>query len=86
MSLRTWWPLAVIWCAWVWYCYVTEVHAYDFVIKDFIIKRSVICTAFCIEEVWKFIRIIYIYLVYVHIDIEYVKYENVAKRQMMLCR
>ena len=29
----------VIWCAWVWYCYVTELHAYDFVIKDVAIKN-----------------------------------------------
>ena len=22
-----------------WYCYVTELHAYDFVLKDFVIKK-----------------------------------------------
>ena len=27
---------------------VTELHAYDFIIKDFIIKRSVICARPCI--------------------------------------
>ena len=27
-------------CAWVWYCYVTGLHAYDFVIKDFVIKKQ----------------------------------------------
>ena len=27
----------------MWYCYVTELHVYDFVIKNFIIKRDVIC-------------------------------------------
>lgn len=25
--------LKCTWCAWVWYCYVTEWHAYDFVMK-----------------------------------------------------
>ena len=30
-------------CAWMWCC-VTELHAHDFVIKDFIIKRGIICT------------------------------------------
>ena len=29
-----------IWCAWVWYCYVIELHAYDFVIKYFVIKKG----------------------------------------------
>ena len=27
---------------------VTELHAYDFVIKDFEIKRGIICARFCI--------------------------------------
>ena len=26
----------VIWRAWVWYCYVTELHAYDFVLTDLV--------------------------------------------------
>ena len=30
------------------YCYVTELHAYDFVIKDFVIKRGIICAGPCI--------------------------------------
>ena len=29
-------------------CYVTELHAYDFVIKDFVIKRGIICAEPCI--------------------------------------
>ena len=29
-----------MWCAWVWYYYVTELHAYDFVIEDFVIKKG----------------------------------------------
>ena len=24
-------------------CYITELHAYDFVIKDFVIKSDIIC-------------------------------------------
>ena len=24
----------------MWYCYITELHAYDFVIKDFVIKKE----------------------------------------------
>ena len=28
--------------------YVTELHAYDFVIKDFVIKRGVTCAVSCI--------------------------------------
>ena len=35
--------LNVIWCACVWYCYATELHAHDFVIK-----RGVICGRLCI--------------------------------------
>ena len=31
-----------------WHCYVIELHAYDFVIKDFVIKRDVICAGCCI--------------------------------------
>ena len=30
-------------------CYVTESHAYDFVIKYFVIKRGVICAGPCIN-------------------------------------
>ena len=30
----------MVWYAWVWYCYVTKLHAYDFVIKGFVIKRG----------------------------------------------
>ena len=31
-----------------WYCYVTELHAYGFLIKDFVIKRGIICAGPCI--------------------------------------
>ena len=34
----------------VWYCYVTESHAYDCVIKDHVIKRGVTCAGTCIFE------------------------------------
>ena len=37
-----------MWYAWVWYCYVTELHAYDVVIKYFVIKRDIICAGCCI--------------------------------------
>ena len=40
--------LKFIWCAWVWYGYVTELHAYDFVIKDFIIRWGCyLCRILC---------------------------------------
>ena len=35
-------------CAWVWYYYITELHAYDFMEKGFIIKRGVICVRYCV--------------------------------------
>ena len=25
------------------YCYATELHAFDFLIKDFVVKRDIIC-------------------------------------------
>ena len=31
---------SVICCAWVWYCYVTKVYAYDFAIKDSVIRQG----------------------------------------------
>ena len=36
----------------MWYCYATELHVCDFVIKDFIIKRGVICARLCIWSPW----------------------------------
>ena len=38
----------VVHWAWVWYCYVTELHAYDFVIK----KGGIICTRPCTCKCW----------------------------------
>ena len=32
----------------MWYCYVTELYAYDFVINEFVIKRGIICAGPCI--------------------------------------
>ena len=39
---------SVICCAWVWYCYVTELHANDFIIKGFVIKGGIFCAGPCI--------------------------------------
>ena len=34
--------------SWVWYSYVTELHAYDFIIKDFVIKSGLyLCWTLC---------------------------------------
>ena len=34
-----------------WYCYVIELHTYDFLTKGFIIKRGVICAGPCISMI-----------------------------------
>ena len=33
------------------YYYVTESHAYDFEVKDFVIKRDVVCVRPCIVKI-----------------------------------
>ena len=47
----------VIRYAWVWYCYVTEWHAYDFVVKDFVIKKGhYLCQTLYINKLVFFIK------------------------------
>ena len=44
----------MIGCAWVWYSYVIGLHAYDFVMKDFVIKKGCyLCwTLYVFQFVW----------------------------------
>ena len=37
----------------MWHCYAAGLHAYDFVIKDFSIKRGIICFGYYI---WNFTK------------------------------